>query len=308
MLVSERILEELPLESIKCLYTKERYAKATSSERRVLSSLGYWGPRLPISLGNLIGIRVIKALEAREYKSITEVYETIMGVGDIKLFNDLGLELNLYSKARLLRDKQFRGVTRRKDLYIKGLGAFKFPIDLCYIGSLKAIRLNGYLGTDTEWLRSQPEEVIIRLVQLNFPTARIDELEFAIFAGLDIFKNKLATIIRRLDYIVERNLKADYEDNIKINYSEEITKLAALNNMTLPESGKDLKAAALYFKNCSANYISQVIREKTVIMYNDEHMAQVSLNGKLLQYYGKRNSRPTVEFKALTYRNRQYAN
>ena len=293
MVCAERLLEKL---NVRDQFTKELYKDETAAGRTLLSCLGYWGPVVPVDIGKGIGIRNIKKLKNKKYHILREVSLDLIGIDIEERLEHLGLDLYPCSVYALLKAGDIASIVRRKDLYIKGLGKPKYQLRETYNTSLRSLKWSQYFEYVNSALKLSDEQ-LYRLVQLDFPEERIDELEFALYSGLNIMNNKLAVILRYLDNIVDRGLKEDWKDSHRIEYNDFMMELAHKNNMELPTCGRDLKRAALRFKNCAALYIERAIKGDTVIMYNDEHMAQINpRNNTLVQFYGKRNSKPTVDF------------
>jgi hypothetical protein len=286
-------------------HSKELYQQSTNAGRILLQSKGYTGRYVDATIARRIKIKGIKSLPKGIYRETKDIVKIITGCDNInEHLGNLGIPkipeetvhlwiwFNAETNLDLLR------TTRKTDLYLKGAGKFKHELDYMCYSKMKYIWLKGYFGVDTfyeyRWLN---RKMIVRLVQLDFPIARTDELRFAMQAGfVNLFRHNRESILKRLDDIIARDLAHTYWDNMEINYPEKISILAELNGLEMPKTGLDIKKASRRFRNCANSYIEKCVRGEYFILFDEENMAGILQNGALSQWYGRMNQPPTRPF------------
>ncbi len=290
----DRTMMELVLHG----HSKELYRDSTYAGRILLQSSGYTGRYMPIGVGRHLKIKGIKSLPPGVYTGFEAICKHFTGMSieeHLYRLNMPGPEYN-WQKEVASVNLELLACKRHKDIRLKGAGKFRYPLEPGDYRSLRAIRLRGYLNT-TSWRVDLSNEEIVRLVKINFPRERVDELRWAKNIDfINIPRDSLTTILSRLDEIVLRGLQESYYDDKTITYTAVIVEAALRNRLIMPENGKALKQAALHFKNCAANYVEAVSKGQYFILYDGENMAGLKPNGTLMQWFGKRNGPPTKEW------------
>jgi len=271
----------------KCLYKLGAYKNTMMSDKNV-QIFGVKRLKKAIDLNISMTLRKLWSMS---FGDALDNYERIVSpVGDIRGY-----------EAKVL--KMWTNLPRGRDLFVKGLGSFNIDeaIETYRMSYKNRTVLNpndlivtGYLGQPdyslTTWLNKGRKELFSWMVRSKFPVSRIDELSDLDI--LDMWHNRLtlAQCIRRLDDMMNRNLKLDYMDKPHFDYPKELIAFCEQTDFCCPENGIALKKLARKFSNCSGSYVKSIRQKELFIIYSEDEM--ISLNGKTLkveQHYGKRN-------------------
>lgn len=290
----------------------------TAATKKKLLALGaYKGTPIPLEWVEVYGIRLTKKLVDRGYSFNKDPFkglyirELAQSKANYEYITGKSLELSNRAngalwilKRTVLNLKTWSKVFKGKDLFVEGMGGFNIDKAIekvtqrsgnnTTIPTVFELRLSGYFGVSRyypSWgLRtlSRYPGVWRWIKDTKFPLERTDELNDLII--LDNFNfEKLATIVSRLDDIVERDLRLNESDKKEFKYPEKITRLSSLLNLTLPDNGIELKKQAKLFKNCAGSYVRKIKTGKSFILYDKEIMIELSGSIRLIQAYGPMN-------------------
>lgn len=326
MIASERLLLRLVDEG-KLTFTMADMEGKRQSERQLLYRLGaYKGVQMPPEFIHIFGIKdckrlidtgtnlktvwpemVVQDLYAEELSN----YEGL--VTDKVVFEDK----HQYYLGRAVRHlRSWKGITRGKDLFIKGLGGFEIEKafdewsqasgagyrevptrnELLAYGYLDMEGIHRYsLDKTMKKLMAIPN-MFEWVVKRKFSFSRLDEMFDAHILGLFDHNLTLIQMTNRLDDAIHRGLKLTWDDKVDFDYPTWLGYVASGTEMTIPKNGIELKSQAKRFKNCAGGYVNSILDKRSYIIYNKDVMVELSPSGRVIQAHGPMNSTVNIDF------------